>query len=103
MLSWGQVGNFGLETRHRQPFGHGNKASTRVSRARGGSFIPGPSLRKADTFPGSGPTTKSSSLREREAINMSCPVFVPFHSAIKMLQLTPDMSFSSAEGVNKGN
>lgn len=69
----------------------------------GGSFIPGPSLRKADTFPGSGPTTKSSSLREREAINMSCPVFVPFHSAIKMLQLTPDMSFSSAEGVNKGN
>lgn len=34
---------------------------------------------------------------------MSCTVFVLFHSAMKMLQPTPDMSFSSAEGVNKGH
>lgn len=33
---------------------------------------------------------------------MLCPVSVLFHSAIKMLQPTPDMSFSSAESVNKG-
>lgn len=34
---------------------------------------------------------------------MSCPLFVLFHSAIKMLQPTPDMKFSSTEGMNKGN